>query len=270
MVVGVVYGMMCGVTEFPYLVSADSLSGCGLIFVLMSPVTIDSIPSGAGVSIDGEFVGFAPVSVSVAGDLQEFRDTCMADDQVSCGWDVLVVWLEDHRVSGFWWDMTMPERRAVAIKAIENTSPKFGCWAHGESDCAEDTPIWMDACCFHNALVRYLKFKSPLGLTPHQETMDSCYYNTYPDFGCYRPDRWYDLPGHWVTGSSPNWGHFMMSVQVDLDISSMDSWIIFQYEDIDIKPGHWQIPFGTNIHFQIQSHAGCDAGGGTRIASFEV
>lgn len=240
----------------------------------MSLLTIDSVPSGARVEFDGEFVGLTPVSISTPSkNLLEFRETCMDGDQISCGWEVLEVWLEDHRVSGFWWEMTTPERRSVAIKAIKNTLYEF-CdrWSDGAPGCGGDYGNWRLGECSHNAAIRYVKFCSPVGLGPCTGTsVDECYYKGIADTPtCYRPDTWYDLCAHWVTCGSVDSGHFMASIQVDPDVTSLDSWIVFQYRDVDIKPGSLQMPFGTSVRFLVVSRLGCRGSAGSRVATFEV
>lgn len=229
----------------------------------MSPVTIESVPSGADVSIDGVSVGTTPISVDiVSDDLYEFRDTCLTDEQVSCGWSTLETWLEDQRVSGFWWEMTTPERRSVAMKAIENTLLiKTRSWSLGMEDCGGSDDVPYPAVCYQNMIIRYLKFQSEDDIVPYDVGADSCYWYDHvsSSWNCFHPSVCYRLPGHYILRvPDGDAGHAMASVQVDPDMSSLDSWIIFQYYEVDIKPGDWHLAIGSDVRVLKIDQLGCN------------
>lgn len=234
------------------------------MFVLMSSVTINSVPSGAEVMVDGVSVGTTPVSIDVVSvDLQEFRATCLTEEEVSCEWDVLKVWLEDHRISEVWWDMTTTERRSVAVNAIQNTCYTIcDYWSLGFDCCGGSDDVRYSAVCYHNMMIRYLKFQSEDDIVPYEVGPDSCYWDNdvLGEWACFHPSSCYKLPGHYISRLSygGDIGHAMASIQVDEDMTSLDSWIIFQYQDIDIKSGCFHIPSGSDIRILKLDSLGCN------------
>jgi len=177
-------------------------------------------------------------------DIDVFRTECLSGGTVSCTWSTLQARLIDRDVAKFWWDLTESERRSIAEMAIRNTLfsvMRYG--RSGKANCAGGEGDVGRIMCTQNGIIRTLKFGS------HSVGNDSCYYQrTDPgEEFCYVPETSYGLPCHIVScltysGADPGFGHSMCSIQVVNNTDSLDNWIVFQYSDFDIKPGHWQIP----------------------------
>jgi len=201
----------------------------------------ESDPSGATVEIE-------LISGGVS-DLDVFRAECMSGGMVVCDWETLESRLNDHTVSTLWWELMGSERRAIAEMAIKNTLfYTISNWRDGKQYCAGGEGDIHGADCLQNAMVRYLKFGSdtPPSLVVgdgspggsacyHQKTMASTEF-------CYVPDIKYNLPCNLVGCNGANYGHAMCGIRVVKNIDSLDNWIVFQYTDFDIKPGHAQMP----------------------------
>lgn len=192
----------------------------------MAELIIESVPSGAEVQIDGVIVGTTPLTRTVYS------------------WDVLKAELEDHTISKLWWSLTEYERRSIAKMAIVNTIPyKANRKGIGEYGCIGNVGGWISASCVHNTIIRYAKFAS-MGSKQYTD-LTNCYWKRYDDSdeNCFVPDYSYALPCHAVSHGT----HSMIGVHVVAGFDSLDNWIVFQYSDIDIKPGHWQMPIGRLI-----------------------
>jgi hypothetical protein len=240
----------------------------------MTELTIESVPSGAQVQIDGEIVGTTPLTYAIGeyDDLAEFRDECMSGGNVVCSWNVLKNRLEDQTVSLLWWLLTETERRSISKMAIENTLfYKLNYGRYGKPDCkggeGDIRAIW----CVVNGVIRTIKFGVYLS------GGGSCYYRRYADSEeyCYVPEATYGLPCHIVSCGSHepgDFGHSMCSIQVVDRLDSINNWIIFQESDFDIKPGQRQIPtykYDLHIRFREMTSFSCGGYSATTIARFE-
>lgn len=241
----------------------------------MTELIIESVPSGAEVQIDGAFIGTTPIIIPIEIGLEAFRTECLSDGGVICSWDVLKTRLEDQTVSRIWWDLTRDERYSISEMAVKNTlfytatrgrSGKFDC-VGGEGDTREIV-------CIQNSIIRYIKFTSKsFGIS------DKCYYRrieSSEEF-CYVPNESYGLPGHIVSCSTPidytgePFGHSMCAIQTGLDLSKLDSWIVFQYTDFNIKPGDLQMPVDTYVRFKIPDNStSCNGYGSHTVAEFFI
>lgn len=211
----------------------------------MTQLTINSVPMGAEVKIDGEVAGTTPLTIPIGEgiSLEEFRAECMSDGVVVCSWYILENRLEDQTVSRLWWDLTQGERHSVAERAVKNTLYYDVRWScTGLPMCAGAGGDWVNACCVQDTMVRYLKF-----ISKSVQGADSCYHKHHEtsDVLCYVPEISYNLPGAWAscaTPYGPGYGHAMCAIQIGTDIMVMDSWVVFQYTNFDIQPGDWQMP----------------------------
>lgn len=211
----------------------------------MTEMIIESTPSGAEVQIDGAVVGTTPLSIAIGEGvgLTEFRTECLSGGDVVCSWDVLENRLEDQTVSKLWWDLTLDERYSISCTAIENMMFNlFAIKRLGKSDCGGGEGETGFTLCLDNAIIRYLKFSSS-DFTKIDE-----YYWRYGGTSeenekCWRPDICYNLPGH-IISCMPlpvAANHAMCGIQIDTDLTSIDSWVVFNYGNCDIKPGDGQM-----------------------------
>ena len=214
----------------------------------MLTLVIDSVPYGAEVAIDGVSYGITPVIATINDEvLAEFRAECLSNESVVCSWDVLKTRLEDLTVSQLWWDLTRDERYSISEMAIGNTLTRIYRWGRsGKPNCGGGEGGRTSIVCLNNAVIRYIKFTSnTFGV------VDSCYYSEYMELAhdefCYVPEQTFGLPGHLVSCYGTGFGHTMCAVQIEQDLTTLDSWIVFQYGGFDIKPGDWQMPNGMYV-----------------------
>ena len=229
----------------------------------MPNITITTIPEADDIVIDD-------VSMN---DVAAFQSECLTDGVVICDWDTLHARLNNHDVSRFWWFLTEAERRSIAEMAIKNTLfYKLWYGRGGKVNCGGGEGNLERIVCTHNAIIRYVKFG-----TAHIG-VDNCYYrrDENSDEFCYASDTPYNLPCYlaccFTYGSG--FGHSLAAIQINEDVSKLESWIIFQYSSFDIKPGDPQLPtdrFPGNMYISIEDaiHLACAAYSSTEIARWE-
>ena len=182
--------------------------------------------------------------------------------------------LKPYLVSGYigenWWEFTEDNRRTIAETAITNILFYYISQGRsGDADCAGGTGDKHTIVCLQNANIRILKFGTgvPGG--------DNCYYDDIDgNEHCYVPDEKFNLPCYYVVCVGQNWGHSMCAIKVNEDIDDLDSWIIFQYNAFDIKPGNWQIPINTHDDLVLKiyepTRVSCGAVWGDIITMFDL
>ena len=195
----------------------------------MPEITFVTVPGADDIIIDD-------VSLN---DVDRFRSQCLLGGSVVCTWDTLHARLMNHDVSRFWWFLTEPERRSIAGKAIVSTLDRTILYYR-----REENSEWsrLDSPCTYNAIIRFQKFGTPVG-------WHNCYwaYDTSSPVGvCYVPDHHFGLPTVHVNTHY----HVMCGIQVVNNIDSLDNWIVFQYNNPNIKPGNSQMPHGSHIIIQ--------------------
>lgn len=249
----------------------------------MTELSINSYPSGAQVTIDDEMVGTTPMFITIGEEdteLEKFRDDYMSGGLVSAEWTTFKSVLEDHTVANLWWRLTRNERYSIAKTSVENTL--FNRMYHsrrGESNCVGGVGEWKVMECVGNAIIRVLQFGKRLTRVPYwSPTSDECYYKRYEtsEEHCYVPDIPYGLPCFYVSkiadevkpGTVEH--HALAAIQIENNYDSLDSWIIFQYSDFDIKSGDHQIPFDSTVKFSAPYGTQCGVVYGDRVASFHV
>jgi hypothetical protein len=211
----------------------------------MAELFIESFPSIAQVQIDGVIVGTTPMTYTIDEliGLAEFRAECLSGGNIVCSWDAIKTRLEDQTVSRLWWDLTRDERYSISIIAIMNTMWNLSAIKRlGAQDCEGGIGDTGFTYCLDNAIIRYLKFVSS------NFTKIDSYYWRYGGTSeetekCWRPDICYNLPGH-VISCMPlpdAQNHAMCGIQIDSNMDSIDSWVVFNYMDCDIKPGDTQM-----------------------------
>ena len=235
----------------------------------MPDVTIATIPEADDIVIDD-------VSMN---DVAAFQSECLTDGVVTCGWDALHTKLNNLDVSRFWWFLTRDERYSIAEMAIKNTL-FYELWygRGGKANCEGGEGDFVGIVCCQNGVIRYLKFGVPVPIVDMTTGyVDACYFKRLlsdPTETCYRQDA-YNLPCHIVNCiehfTGPGFAHTMCAIQVCEGFDSLDNWIVFQYDDFDIKPGNWQMPHDKEVRMFSPTKVHC--GGtltGEYVAEFDV
>lgn len=185
--------------------------------------------------------------------------------------------LKPYLVSGYigenWWDFTEPERRRIAETAIRNVLfYEIGSGRYGNANCAGGTGGVLNFMCGHNATIRALKF----GRTSITGGDESYYNDLDGNEHCFVPNERFDLPCDYIVATSHDgcWGHSLCGIRVNKNIDDLNSWIMFQYSDFDIKPGDWQIPTalcpGIDIQISEPTHVYHGGTSATRIKTFNL
>lgn len=222
----------------------------------MPEVTFTTIPEADDVVIDG-------VSMN---DINAFRSECLIDGIVSCDWNTLHNRLIDHDVSTFWWFLTEGECRSIAEMAIRNTFfHRILRHRKGLENCAGGEGDWEKADCCENVIIRLFLFdRASSRPTVHNIISKRYWKRDEPsqEEHCFVPDHSYHLPCY-IAYIPPDpdipddLGHVMCGIQVSKDTTKLSSWIIFQYDDFDIKPGVWgksglmQIPLNSTVKMML-------------------
>lgn len=243
----------------------------------MAELTIESIPSGADVNIDGEAIGTTPITFSIGESvgLTEFRSQCLSNGKVVSSWNTLKTRLEDQTVSGIWWDLTRDERYSIAEMAIKNTLFYNIFYTRtGKPNCGGGEGELKRATCVNSAIIRCIKFGELPDTVPYwSQNADMCYYRKQPVDAehCYVSNTPYKLPCHYVSMISEfAVNHAMAAIQIENNYNSLDSWIVFQHTSFDIKPGHRQMPYKSTVYLSKPNGFQCGVTYGTRIAEFGI
>lgn len=217
----------------------------------MTPIAFESFPSGADIVIEGEPYGQTPAKIQTTLDLIWFRDECITNGAVSCGWETLKARLEDQTVSMLWWDLTLDERHSIAHMATSNVlnymvnhfKRDLGCGVTGGEHGGE---------CSSNTAVRLSQFdhlqrcSAESGLCWWKRYAGHEWHN-YTDFVCY------NLPCY-VGRAGP---HIMPAIALREQISELRDLFLFQYGDIDIQPGNIQLKDATALTVYLPAEVGC-------------
>lgn len=202
-------------------------------------ITFESVPSEAEVEIDGEYTETTPFDVEIGELPTEFNDSCLCNGDVICDWGTLKPYLEDHTVSTFWWGFTESERRSIAEMAVKNTIYQLiQHYRRGE----EGEWKRLASPCTYNAIIRFQKIGVPIGWA-------DCYWKyteASTDIYNYVPNHSFGLPCVLLNNNY----HVMCGVQVVDAIDDIDNWVVFQYNDVNIKPGSPHMPTGSHVIIQ--------------------
>jgi len=137
----------------------------------------------------------------------------------------------------------------------------------GEYGCTGKVTTWHSAICVHNAVIRHAKISS-MGSKQYTD-LTNCYWKRSEestDEICFVPERSYGLPCYGVSHST----HSMCGIQVVQGLDSLNNWIVFQYSDVDIKPGHWQMPVGKVVSVREITNLQCGGYNWKLITEFNV
>ena len=116
----------------------------------------------------------------------------------------------------------------------------------GQSDCQGGTGGWGTAVCMQNALIRWARANTGSDV---YEAYSKCYWRrdtSWPEY-CYCEEE-FNMPVYMVTvwNNSIPWGHAICAEHLGGDMENFDNWQFFQYDNLDIKPGDWDMPCGTD------------------------
>lgn len=189
-------------------------------------------------------------------ELSQFKEKCISNGTVTCEWDVLKSYLENHTVTRVWWDLDRDARYSIATKAIKNTPYGRLRVCTGSPNCEGPTSACRTGSCALHAAVRYTKFATPetiidaLGIAP-TGNVDGCYFKVGDDgeIQCLRQPDSYGLPCNFVQifNTKQDLRHIVCAVQIENSVDSLDNWVLFQYSSVDIKPGNTQMPIDSHV-----------------------
>lgn len=184
-------------------------------------------------------------------DINQFRNKCISNNKVKCSWSTIRSWLIDRRVASIWWLLNQTERKSIAEIAVKNTL-YYMTWygKDGKDNCEGPTSISYDIVCLHNAIIRTQIFGTPV---PGSK---KCYYlDNLDKYQCYYTPNYYGLPAHDVelrVYKENQWAHAVCGIQINKNMNDINSWVLFQYGNWDIKRGNWQFPGDEiNLHCKV-------------------
>ncbi|HOD85982.1 MAG TPA: hypothetical protein PLI54_01830 [Methanoculleus sp.] len=121
----------------------------------------------------------------------------------------------------------------------------IGYYRHGLSDCGGGLGPWNSADCLPNVMIRYARTRKCLA---HLQTLAGCYWMEID--GC--PEHCYiegtfNLDFYMVSliNNSREFGHVICAEFLGSDMQTFSSWKFYQFDNLDIRPGNWQMPYGT-------------------------
>jgi len=183
-----------------------------------------------------------------------FRRDCFDGDELICEWEYFKSWLESGTIAEFWWEFTRNERYSMAVSAIKNTKTFYNLRRSGLEDCQGGEGEHTSACCVSNVIMSRLvfgeKFNSPQGTNCYKKAgnqAELCYYVKKP----------YQLPFYGVGCVSDDGSHNMCSILIGNEFTDLNSWLVFQYDDVDIKFGDSQMPIESIVKITIMHSLAC-------------
>ena len=121
----------------------------------------------------------------------------------------------------------------------------IGYYRCGRSDCEGGSGFWNNAVCLQNAVMRYARAGRS---TPYTDVLASCYW--MEKIGC--PEHCYveqvfnlDIYIVVIMNSDLGFGHAVCTQYLGGDMDVFSSWRFFQYDNLNITPGNWQMPHGS-------------------------
>ena len=154
------------------------------------------------------------------------------------------------------------------------------CFRTGQSNCYGGTGNWSvpEGPCHYNAIIRIARAGESSGF---YDVLSKCYWKEHGGCSehCYMEEYGWNKPIYHaaVTNNSRSFGHSICAEYLGGDVTNFNNWKFFQYDNLDIKPGDWQMPCGTdeeNTKVIIRKitrieHCGGKIGGDP-VACFEI
>jgi hypothetical protein len=109
---------------------------------------------------------------------------------------------------------------------------------------------WIDAICYHNAIILWARAGNA---TQWNNVLSNCYWKQY----LYCPDSYsfvttpYNKDVYFVsiTNSKCDFpGHAVVGELIEGEITDFSHWKFFQWGDLNITPGSYQMPLGCIVH----------------------
>jgi len=152
-------------------------------------------------------------------------------------------------------------------------------WRSGTSNCQGGSGSWHypSGPCIYNAVMRFARAGESSGFYAQ---LSRCYWRERSGCPqhCYMEDYGWDKPIYlaFVGNNSIPFGHFICAEHLGGSMTNFDNWKFFQYDNLDIQPGDWQMPCGTDEENtavwirEIESIGGCGSVDGDYVACFEI
>jgi len=179
-------------------------------------------------------------------------------DYLSMSKDELFHYLTSGAVARDWWNLSYQDRRELAVKIIELWTCTIGrtpFLSRGDPN-SQSPPDWNPFLDPHPSLqwlchcgestgIRYCllcgDIPCPLDIYYFRDS-DEKWYCEYCSDAFHLPV----FRGIAILVES-NFVHFFPAMQIGEDMTDFNSWVFFQYETADIKPGDWQMPHGATV-----------------------
>jgi hypothetical protein len=115
----------------------------------------------------------------------------------------------------------------------------------GLPDCGGGSGSWNNADCLPNVVIRYARTRKCL---EHLQDLAGCYWMEKircPEH-CYIEGT-FDLDFYMVSliNNSQCFGHAVCAEFLGGNRDEFSSWKFYQFDNLDIRPGDWQMPYGT-------------------------
>ncbi|QSZ68282.1 hypothetical protein RJ40_12645 [Methanofollis aquaemaris] len=116
----------------------------------------------------------------------------------------------------------------------------------GQSSCQGGTGSWnLNAVCLQNAVMRYARAGKS---SQFSNALSCCYWRE--DYRC--PEHCYfeenynkDIYIVAITNGDLVFGHAVCAEYLGGGVGEFSNWKFFQYDNLNITPGDWQMPYGT-------------------------
>jgi len=153
------------------------------------------------------------------------------------------------------------------------------CFRTGQSNCYGGTGNWSvpEGPCHYNAIIRIARAGESSGF---YDVLSKCYWKEHGGCSehCYMEEYGWNKPIYFgsVTNNSRSFGHAICAEYLGGDKTDFNNWKFFQYDDLDIKPGDWQMPCGTDEEdtsvnlWKVTGFSSCGEYKGYREVCFKI
>jgi len=200
-------------------------------------------------------VGIYNVAIDgLVGEFQVVAPETPTTDYLNMSESELLTYLASGHVASTWWDLPPIYRRELALKIIHLWSVAIGPTSYHAT--YPTTPPWNPffepplgrqepGYCHLSFGLRYFIFNGTVPCPP-----DLYYYrNIYDSWESWCFPTPFHLPVYYggISHTGLNWAHIVCAIQIAPNVQDFNSWIFFQYETPDIRPGNEQMPRGSFV-----------------------